>query len=64
MTKEERYVILANLFFDLWASADFESDFQAEFPEDYQLLIDGKQEAVSDSELCELEKWECNYYGV
>ena len=64
MTKEERCVILANLFFDFWTSTDFESDFQAEFPEEFELLIDGKQEAITDSKLHELGKWERNYYKV
>jgi hypothetical protein len=57
MTEEHRQDFLKALYFTLWQSADFETDFQSAWFAVWQLLSEGKEKAISDTVLEMVELW-------
>lgn len=69
MKKSEKYEILCNLFYDLWADSEFNKYFQSVLPDTYNFLKIIKTEpfsflkhAFSDEELKVLKRFSTRYF--
>lgn len=52
---------LVQLLYDLWTSADFESDFQSEWFAVYQILQEGRFDEIPDAVYEMIEIWYEDY---
>ncbi len=62
MSKQTRCKILAVLLYNLWVSADFESDFQSDWLTVFQLLKNGKFNEISNNVLEMIVIWIDDYF--
>lgn len=57
LTLEKRNDLLKTLYWNLWTSADFESNFESEWGAVYNALQEGRESEIPDNILLMINKW-------